>query len=219
MTDETDVTDETDETAGRSRRGRPAAGRSTARRAFVLDATFAELADRGYQNLTMTGIAQRAGASKETLYSWFGNKKGLIAALVHDQAAEADARLVDVLGEAADIEGTLVAFAERLLALLTGERSVALNRAAMTDPELAELLLREGRHRTGRLVERYLAEAHSRGRLHAPRPEESFTLLYGLVVRDTQIRVLLGDPAPPPAAVAERAATAVRQFLEISAAQ
>lgn len=204
-----------DETTVRSRRGRPAAGESSVRRAFVLDATFAELVDHGYQHLTMTAVARRAGASKETLYSWFGNKRGLIAALVHEQAADAEARLLHVLDETADARDVLSDFATRLLVLLTADRSVALNRAAMTDPELAELLLREGRHRTGPLVERYLAKAHSRGELHAPRPDESFEVLYGLIVRDTQIRVLLGEPAPPRDALERRAASAVRQFLAL----
>ncbi|MFJ2551337.1 TetR/AcrR family transcriptional regulator [Microbacterium sp. NPDC087591] len=205
-----------DEMTARSRRGRPTAGESTARRAFVLDATFAELVDHGYQNLTMTAVARRAGASKETLYSWFGNKQGLIAALVHDQAADTEARLIEVLDESADVREVLTHFATRLLVLLTGDRSVALNRAAMTDPELASLLLREGRHRTGLLVEHYLAQAHARGELRAPRPDESFELLYGLIVRDTQIRVLLGEPAPPRDALERRAVAAVRQFLAVA---
>jgi AcrR family transcriptional regulator len=204
-----------DETTARRRRGRPTAGESTARRAYVLDATFAVLVDRGYQNLTMTAVARRAGASKETLYSWFGNKQGLIAALVHDQAADTEARLIDVLAESADVRQVLADFAVGLLLLLTGDRSVALNRAAMTDPELANLLLREGRRRTGALVEHYLAQAHSRGELHAPHPAESFEMLYGLIVRDTQIRVLLGEPAPPRDALERRAEAAVHQFLAL----
>lgn len=43
----------------------------------------------------------------------------------------------------------------------------------------------------------------------------AFEVLYGLVVRDTQIRVLLGEPPPSRTAIVERARTAVNDFLRL----
>jgi AcrR family transcriptional regulator len=145
--------------AGR-RRGRPPAGSSAAHRELVLDATFELLVERGYQGTTMASVAERAGSSKETLYAWFGSKQGLFAALIRRQAEAANqavAAALDGGGADPDPAATLTAFATNLLKLLLGERSVALNRAAVADlggrepgGELAAVLLAQGRHRTGR---------------------------------------------------------------------
>ncbi len=96
-----------------------------------------------------------------------------------------------------------------LLDLLLGPASLALNCAAMSSPQLADVLLQHGWHTTGPLVERYLA------RLGVGEPAEAFTLFYGLVVRDSQIRALLGEPPPTAAARRRRAEDAVDRFLHL----
>ncbi|NNG21228.1 hypothetical protein HJ590_17040 [Naumannella sp. ID2617S] len=111
---------------------------------------------------------------------------------------------------------TLRAYAEGLLRLLTGPSSVALNRAAMASPELAALLLAEGRGRTGAIVESYLARLMAEGVLADGDPAETFGLLYGLVVQDQQIAVLLGSDPPSLEEIAERAEAAVVRFLELA---
>lgn len=194
-----------------SRRGRLPADERAARESAILDAALAELVDLGPDRMSMLGVARRAGASKETLYSWFGDRDGLLTALIERNADAAAAGVEAALATEADPRDTLVGFATGLLGLLTSPSSVVLNRAAMTSPDLAASLLRSGRHRVGPIVERYLAELHARGMLHAPDPAESFELLYGLIVRDTQIRVLLGDD--PPADLEGRAADAVDAFV------
>src|SRR5215211_1417765 len=66
---------------------------SPARRAAILDIALAVLAERGYTRASMREIATRAHASKETLYAWFGDKRGLFEALIEWQAARLDAAL------------------------------------------------------------------------------------------------------------------------------
>jgi AefR-like transcriptional repressor, C-terminal domain len=80
------------------------------------------------------------------------------------------------------------------------------------------VLLAQGRHRTGPLVEAYLARLAAAGRLRVDDPAEAFRLLYGLVVQDLQIRVLLGEPPPGRAALADQARAAVDRFLALTAA-
>lgn len=195
------------------RRGRPRAGEREERRRRVIDAAFAELVEHGAEQLTMLGIAERAGASKETLYSWFGSRLGLLQAMIEENADAAASRVRDALHGEADPRETLVGFATGLLMLLTDPRSVALNRAAMTSPELAETLLASGRHRVGPIVEEYLARLTTDGVLHVDDPADGFRLLYGLVIRDTQIRVLLGEEAPDLDTIRADAERAVDAFL------
>jgi hypothetical protein len=66
-------------------------------------------------------------------------------------------------------------------------------------------------------VEHFLAQLHDRGVLDVADPAEAFEVLYGLIVRDTQIRVLLGEAAPTRAAITRRAATATDHFLALYA--
>jgi AcrR family transcriptional regulator len=186
------------------------------RRAAVLDAALAELLERGYPAVTMLGVARRAQASKETLYVWFGSREGLMEALVERNADRTADHVREALDHDADPVEVLVRYAEGLLSLLVSAGSVALNRAAASSPDLAAVLLRAGRHRVGTVVEEYLAGLHARGVLDAPDAAAAFRLLYGLTVQDTQIRVLLGEPPPPPDVIAARSREAVTRFLRLS---
>lgn len=202
--------------APQTRRGRPRVGERGERRQRVIDAAFAELLEHGYENVTMLGIASRAGASKETLYSWFGSRDGLFTAMIEQNADNSAERVQAALAGDEDPHQTLVGYATGLLTLLTDDRSVVLNRAAMTSSELAATLLASGRHRVGPIVERYLDRLRTTGYLRIDDPADAFTLLYGLVVRDTQIRVLLGEPGPTRSQIAARAEGAVEQFLQLT---
>lgn len=167
----------------------------------------------------MQAVATRAGSSKESLYAWFGSREGLFAALIERQAEQVNAAVAKAIDQpqpAADPFTTLTAIARNLLTLLVGDASVALNRAAMTSQELAGLLLRHGRHTTGPLVATFLGRMAGEGLLHVDDPEEAFQLLYGLVVRDLQIRVLLGETPPGEEGIEAQAQTAVTRFLALT---
>lgn len=199
------------------RRGRLPVHERDARRAEILSAAAAELVEVGALGLTMAAVARRAGASKETLYAWFGGRDELLAALIERNADESMAAITKLLdGVPKDLEearGALVAFAHGLLSLLVGPGSVELNRAAVASPALAQRLLASGRHRVGPEAESFLAGLQERGLLDVPDPAEAFRTFYGLTIRDTQIRVLLGEPAPGAAEIAATADRAVEQFL------
>src|SRR5215472_13633417 len=51
------------------------------RRREILDAAFLEFSTKGYAGASMSAIARRARASKETLYAWFENKETLFNTL------------------------------------------------------------------------------------------------------------------------------------------
>lgn len=197
------------------RRGRPRAGERAERRERVIEAAFDELIEHGAEHVTMLGIARRAGASKETLYNWFGSREGLFEEMIISNADRSADRVREALDRGGDPIITLRGYAAGLLRLLTHERSVALNRAAMASPDLAAVLLANGRHRVGPIVEEYLARLADDGVLDLDDPAAGFSLLYGLVVQDTQIRVLLGEAAPPGTEIEQRAIDAVDRFFEL----
>lgn len=197
------------------RRGRPLEADRELRRSDALSAALAVLADQGYDRMTMLDVAKRAGSSKESLYAWFENKEGMIVELIRRQAADTNEAVVAGLASNGAPSDVLFAIANRLQALLFSPTSLALNRAAMTSPSLAAALLNEGRHRTGPLVETYLARLNTEGVLKIENPPEAFKLFYGLVTQDTQICVLLGETPPSETQRRRRAKTAVSHFFTL----
>ena len=201
------------------RRGRLPAAQREARRREVLDAAMAELVEQGAAAVTMAGVARRADASKETLYAWFGNREQLIGELIEanadDSAQHVQAALEHPPVDVAGAREALTGYAVALLTLLTGPSSVELNRAAMASPALAQRLLASGRHRVGPLVQEYLRRLDAAGLLAVPDPAQAFRVLYGLVVRDAQIRVLLGEEAPSAPQIQAEAQAAIEQFFTL----
>lgn len=57
------------------------------RRREILDAAFAEFTAKGYAGASMSAIARRAQASKETLYAWFENKETLFNTVFESRLA------------------------------------------------------------------------------------------------------------------------------------
>jgi AcrR family transcriptional regulator len=204
-------------TASVRRRGRPPAAERAARRDAALDAALAEIGDNGFERLTMSAVAARAGSSKESLYAWFGSKEGLVGHLIRRQSSRTNAAVEAALATNQPSSEVLVGIATNLLNVLLSDTSLALNRAAMSSPALAKILLQQGRHTTGPLIERYLAQLQQEGMIQIEDPAEAFCLFYGLTIQDSQIRALLGERPPDASERARRAELAVGRFLALAA--
>jgi AcrR family transcriptional regulator len=210
----------------------PAAGRwasaerRDARRDHILDVTLELLARHGYEGTSMHKVAATARTSKETLYAWFGDKAGLFEALVSREAQAMNDQLVAALAaeeRGGDAREILVRFGTDVLTLLLGSRSLTINRAAIaaasTSPELGRILAAKGRETTRPLVQRHLTDEHRAGRLSIPDPDEAFEILMGLLVRDLQVRLLIGAATAPTAKeFTRRAEVAVDAFLRLHSA-
>lgn len=193
----------------------------TERQQEVLEAAL-RLLVRGQGRLTMTAVAAAANCSKETLYKWFGGRAGLLDATVRWQASKV--RVAAPNGEAIDAEmlrETLEGFAADWLKVVSGETSVALNRlaigqAAAGDRELGAVVLENGRFALAARLKPVLEAARGAGLIDFSDAEEAFRTFFGLVARDVQIRLLLGDRlAMNGAAVVAEAARATKQFLAL----
>ncbi len=60
----------------------------TQRQADVLASALALLVEGGEKALTTAGLARAANCSKESLYKWFGDRDGLLAAVIAYQASK-----------------------------------------------------------------------------------------------------------------------------------
>ncbi len=147
----------------------------------------------------MQGIAKQARASNETLYNWYGDKQGLFRALVTRNAEEVKSHLEAELETDHDALSILGTLGPMLLDLLTGDRAVALNRAAAADSsgELGATLSKAGREAVFPLLEQVLLRARREGQLRFNISEEAVSLYLNLLIGDLQIRRVIGRlPAP-----------------------
>ena len=193
----------------------------TARQGEVLDAVLALLVDRG-EALTMTAVARRASCSKETLYKWFGDRDGLLTATVRWQASKVragsyDRQRLDVTALTESLED----FAENWLRVISSRTSIALNRVAVGHAgsgksNLGEIVLANGRFAIGDRLKPVLEDARAAGLLEFDDAETAFRTFFGLVGRDVQIRLLLGDRLElDDAQIARDAERATAQFLTL----
>lgn len=166
----------------------------------------------------MQGIAKHARASNETLYNWYGDKQGLFRALVTRNAEEVKAHLESELQTDHDALSILGTLGPKLLDLLTGDRAVALNRAAAADSsgELGATLSKAGREAVFPLLERVLLRARDEGVLNFEHTGEAVALYLDLLIGDQQIRRVIGRlPQPSEAFCQERSTRAVRLLRDL----
>ncbi|MCJ2137682.1 TetR/AcrR family transcriptional regulator C-terminal domain-containing protein [Methylobacterium sp. J-026] len=193
----------------------------SARQQAVLDAVLGLMVADGDQ-LTMDAVARRASCSKETLYKWFGDRDGLLTATVRWQASRVHAGYdaAQVL-DGATLRERLQDFAVTWLEVISGPTSVALNRIAIAHAgshksNLGGIVLANGRFAIGERVKPVLEAGRAAGLLAFADSEAAFRTFFGLVGRDIQIRLLLGEALDLDADEIRRdAGRAVDQFLAL----
>lgn len=125
--------------AAASNRGRP---RSREADRAIHDAVLALLEEQGYEQLSIEGVAERAGVAKTTIYRRYASKPALVAHALLDESAAAMA-----VPDTGTLRGDLVTLMRGLAELLSRPywaRTVpAIAAAAVDDPELDELLHRD----------------------------------------------------------------------------
>ncbi|MBX3531059.1 MAG: TetR/AcrR family transcriptional regulator C-terminal domain-containing protein [Rhizobiaceae bacterium] len=171
---------------------------------------------------TMSAVARRASCSKETLYKWFGDRDGLLAATVQWQASKVRAGNYDRTRlDANALRDSLEAFAANWLRVISSDTSLALNRIAIGNAtkagdHLGGIVLANGRFAIGERLKPLLEAGREAGLLAFDDAEEAFRTFFGLAGRDVQIRLLLGDAARPSETdIRSDAARAARQFLAL----
>ncbi|WP_299868177.1 TetR/AcrR family transcriptional regulator C-terminal domain-containing protein [uncultured Hoeflea sp.] len=193
----------------------------TERQREVLDAVLKLMVAEG-DGFSVAAVAGAASCSKETLYKWFGDRDGLLTATVRWQASKV--RMPKLPRERLTREGleqALRDFAQSWLTVITGDLSIALNRAAVGHAgsgksRLGEIVLTNGPFAMKRRLEPLFEAGREAGLLAFDEAGDAFRTFFGLVVADAQIRALLGEGYRPDAREIEIiAARAVRQFLSL----
>jgi AcrR family transcriptional regulator len=194
----------------------------TPRQQAVLDCALQLLVGGGEKGLTTAGLARAANCSKESIYKWFGDRDGLLAAMIAHQASKVRAGADNAHAmDGEQFRAYLTDFAHDLLDVLAGDVSLALNRLAIgqasrSESRLGRLMVERGRRRIEARAMALLEAGKRRGYIRYEDREATYHTFYGLIVRDLHVRMLLGEAgARRPEQFAAMADEAVGQFFAL----
>jgi len=156
--------------------------------------------EHGYADTTMDDVAQRAGASKATLYKFFGSKEGLFAASVHQHVPGL------MPGPDDDPDGhvydRLIAWGHGVIDMIATPRSVALYRVIVSEvtraPELGRLFYANGPAEAERAVAALIRQGIEHGELACDDPEMLADTFVSMVLGSWLRRALVGIISPRP---------------------
>ena len=192
--------------------------RGERRQAAILDAATAVFVTRGFAGATLEDIIARSGGSRATIYTQFGNKEALFAAIIGALCARMLTPFAAMGADRAP-QATLTDFAVTFLRALMTPTSLALYRLVIGEghrfPELAERVFRAGPDAAAARIAAYLKGEVQRGRLRIKRPEIAARVFLEMIKGDLHTRALFNVPPQPSARQIDRCARdAVRLFLE-----
>ena len=178
--------------------------RTEARREAIVAAASGLFQEMGYERASMNELAKRLGGSKATLYGYFPSKEALFVAVVRASSTSHLSEAIDELrgkieGLAA-LEAMLLRFAERMLLVLTNDKSaIAVYRMVVAEAghsDVGDLFRTAGPLEATAALAGVLADAMKRGELRKVDPEVTAMQFTALVIAETNARMLERDPKP-----------------------
>lgn len=176
-----------------SRRGRP---RSNERIQRVLDAAVAQFLQTGFDRTSMDSVAQEAGVSKATLYSYYPSKDELFAAVVATLSDRVAAMAVNHDLDPSDPKDALIRLGTQFLLLMRDEQVVAQQRVlfnlAGTQEKVCRAFYDHGPARIIQGIAKYLEAAHQAQSLHVDQPLVAADQFLSMLLGAANFRVMLG---------------------------
>lgn len=165
------------------------------RRRSILDAAEDLFLEQGYDRVTLGAIVRRSGGSLATVYELFGNKQGLLRAVVGRRKDEGMGGLLDIPKDESPTE-TLRRYAHQCYAFVTAPRSVALLRIVIGEtlahPEFGREFHQDMNSGAAGLLAERFHEWTAQGRAAIDDPEAAVELFFAMVMCDAPLKAMLG---------------------------
>jgi AcrR family transcriptional regulator len=170
--------------------------RGEIRRSQILDAAVEVFLENGYGGATIDLVVERAGASKATIYSFFGGKDGLFAAIVEERAE----RILSAFGDPevvhSDVRHALAHIAQRYMEVAMAPDAVGLWRLIIAEgtrfPEIARTFYHLGPDRTHAHLAGMLSVWRERGLIRLDDPQRAAAQFFDSVGGDLHRRAMAG---------------------------
>ncbi|WP_313317663.1 TetR/AcrR family transcriptional regulator [Stenotrophomonas sp.] len=174
--------------------------------------------EKGYQAARLSDIVKLAGGSMATLYRAFGDKVGLVHALMERSISQFGRSLDELTSSTLPAEQALEQAALKMVEEILSPARIACHRVViaegMSQPELRDWFQAHGVTAMEILLSRYFAREHDAGRLDIQNPDLAARHFYMLVIGGVILRSVNGRMSPDDVPLAqEQARSAVRLFL------
>ncbi|WP_433236820.1 TetR/AcrR family transcriptional regulator [Streptosporangium sp. CA-135522] len=159
----------------------------------ISDAAIAEFVTEGYAGASVDAIASRAGVSKPTIYSHFGNKERLFLAVIgrylrssHTDLGPIAARIT----EASDLRAALIDYTGTWARIVLRDDIMTLRRLVIGEvhrfPQLGEVWAQTDAVNDEALTAA-LGELHARGAVRVPQPRHAVRQLIAMTIGAAQL--------------------------------
>lgn len=172
---------------------------------------------KGFAGTSMDAVAEKARASKMTVYRHFGSKEALFAGVITELCQQ-------IVGE--EFEDMLKlpptralrAFAEKMVAIVFAPETLELHRIVIAEsrrfPELGRIFYESGPETCINVLTRYFTQNRSNARLNVGSPRRAAEEFLELLRGYAHLRVLLGlEKAPSRREIDSRIGSALRHVL------
>lgn len=175
----------------------PQEGRREERRRAILDAAESLFVEQGFANVSLASIIRRSGGSLATAYELFGNKHGLLRAVVERDKQEGYASLEEEIAQIASAAEILRMVGDRVLERIVQPRATAILRIviseSLNDPEFAREFYREVHLKRVADAAKLFALWNEDGRAEFDDPEAAAELYIAMVMGDAELKAMLGE--------------------------
>jgi AcrR family transcriptional regulator len=175
------------------------ANEATDRRNAMLKTARELFVEKGFQATSLDMIIARTGGSRRNIYTFFGDKEGLMEAVVQQLIQDVLSRFETLPPVSAPPREWLTSMGEVMLRTLTDPEMVSIFRqfiaVAGERPDLGKDAWSRGPAALHEIVAAYLTHQTSVGTLTVKHPKQAACIFVGMVKGDSQLRALMaGTP-------------------------
>jgi TetR/AcrR family transcriptional repressor of mexJK operon len=187
------------------------------RREAMVQAAYSLFMDRGYESVSVDDIIRLAGGSKASLYKFFGNKEGILRAVVETLADEMLREFNVEFPSGHTVRESLLHIGTVLADLALSENAISQHRHAVAHsrafPGVARLWYETGPSRSIQGIAAFLERETEAGRLQVDDPVRAAWLFGGMILFKNNMRLLIGAPAEKKTEIKKTVTEAVDAFL------
>lgn len=163
----------------------------------ILDTARNHFFERGFDAVTIEGVAAGAGVSKMTVYNHFNDKETLFKAVVERESRELSSPLTQLpLESINDLRNTLVTFGMAFLEFITRPEVIQFNRLLMSvaprHPQLIHEFFQAGPAIIYAKLAEFLRQASATQTLSIPNPERAAEQLIAICQGSLLVKYQLG---------------------------
>jgi len=183
----------------------------------MVEAAYSLFVEEGYASVTVDDIIRIAGGSKSSLYKFFGNKEGILKAVVESLANRMLDEIEISFSPKRTPRDTLTRIGLTVGELALSDNAINQYRLAVFNakvlPKAAKLWYEAGPNTSLEGIAEHLRKEAAGGRLHVENPRRAAEFFLGMIIFKHNMTRSIGAPPPPREELEEIVAEAVDVFL------